>query len=121
MKILFFVKCAVLGIIVISALDANEDQDAVENVIRRTYTSVARIENGKVFFKPEKICFTKGKIYVEGIDGVGVDIPVVFSSLSGLYMQVDESVIFNTWKCECDAWNHNWDNPVYCWHCGRSR
>ena len=83
--------------------------------------SIDRIEDGKIFFEPEKVCLMKGKIYVEDIGGAGVAIPAVFSSEGGLYMQVDESIIFNTWKCNCGPWNHNWDNPNYCWRCDQPR
>ena len=46
-------------------LDATENQDAVENVIRRAYTSIDRIEEGKIFLKPEKLYLKQGIIYIE--------------------------------------------------------
>lgn len=119
---LLIVKCALLSFIVItSALYANEDQNAAENVIRRAYTSIVRIEEGKIFLRPEKLCLKQGIIYVEGIDGAEFAIPVVFFSNGYPYTQVAESIIFNSWKCECGAWNHKWDNPTYCWRCGEPR
>lgn len=122
MKKLLIIKCALLSFIVItSSLYANEDQNAAENVIRRAYTSIARIEEGKMFLKPEKLCLKQGIIYVEDIDGVELAIPVVFSSVGRPYMQVGESIIFNSWKCNCGAWNHKWDNPTYCRRCGEPR
>jgi len=122
MRKLLIAKYALLSFIVIaSALYANEDQNAAENVIRRAYTSIARIEEGKIFLKPEKLCLKQGIIYVEDIDGAGFAIPVVFSPEGRPYMQVGESIIFNSWKCECGSWNHKWDNPTHCWHCGKPR
>jgi hypothetical protein len=116
MKNLLIVKCALLNFIVVTSTPyANEDQNATENVIRRAYTSIARIEEGKIFLKPEKLCLKQGIIYVEGIDGIEFAIPVVFSSEGRLpCMQVGESIIFNLWKCECGSWNHKWDNPTHC-------
>lgn len=117
------VKCAILSFIAVtSALQANEDQHAAENVIRWAYTSIARIEEGKIFLKPEKLCLMEGKIYIEDIEGAGFAIPVVFSSEGYPHVQVDKSIIFNTWKCgTCREWNHNWDNPTHCWRCGEPR
>lgn len=117
------VKCALLSFIVVaSALYGNEDQNAAENVIQRAYTSIDRIEEGKIFLKPEKLCLVQGIIYVEDIDGAGLAIPVVFSTDGRPYMQVSESKFFNTWTCgTCLALNHKWDNPTYCWCCGDPR
>jgi hypothetical protein len=116
------VKYALLSFIISTfALYANEDQNAAENVIRRAYTSIARIEEGKIFLKPEKLCLNHGRIYVEDINGGGFAIPVVFSSEGRPCMQVSESVIFNTWTCDCGALNHRWDNPTHCWKCHKQR
>jgi hypothetical protein len=116
------VKYALLGFIICAcALYANEDENAAENVLRRAYTSIARIEEGKIFLKPEKLHLNQGIIYIEDIDGGGFAIPVVFSSEVGPFMQVGESVIFNSWKCNCGVWNHKWDNPTQCWNCHKPR
>jgi hypothetical protein len=117
------VKCALLSFIVLtSALHANEDQDAAENVIRRAYTSIARIEEGKIFLKPEKLSLKKGIIYLEDIDGARFAIPAVFSSGGRPYVQVGESIIFNSWKCgKCGFWNHKWDYPTHCGYCNEAR
>jgi hypothetical protein len=102
------VKCALLSFVVVTpALYANEDQDAAENIIRRAYTSIDRIEEGKIFLKPEKLCLHQGKIYVEDIDGGGFAIPVVFSAEVGPFAEVSQSTIFNTWTCgKCKTVNH---------------
>lgn len=117
-------KCAFFLdlIIITSVLYANEDQDVAEKVIRRAYPSIAQIEGGKIFLKPDRLCLKQGMIYVEDIDGTEFAIPAVFSA-EGLqpYMQVADSTIFNSWKCECGAWNHKWDNPTHCRACGRPR
>ena len=47
-----------------SVLYANEYQNAVENVFRYGYTSISRIQEEKIFLKPDKIHFYEGKIYV---------------------------------------------------------
>lgn len=98
-----------------------EQQNAAENVMRHAYTSILRIEEGKMYLKPEKLCLDSGRIYVEGIDGAGFAIPVIFSSDGRAYMQVGDSIIFNSWKCACGAWNHKWDNPTHCRYCGKPR
>jgi hypothetical protein len=122
MRKLLIVKYALLSFVVgISFLHGNEDRYAAENVIRRAYTSIARIEDGKIFLKPEKLCLKQGIIYVEGIDGEEIAIPVVFSSEGRPCMQVDESFLFNAWKCDCGSWNHKWDNPTHCWRCRKPR
>ena len=116
------IKYALLNFIVVtSALCANEDRYAAENVIRRAYTSIARVEEGKIFLKPEKLRLKQGTIYIEDVDGAEFAIPVVFSSESPPYMQVGESIAFNSWQCECGSWNHKWDNPTHCWRCGKPR
>lgn len=105
-----------------SSLCANEDQHAIERVIQRAYTSISRIEEGKIFLKPERLKLKLGRIYVEDIDGTEFSIPAVFSSDELLpYMQTGEIAIFNVWICECNAWNHKWDNPTHCWRCGKPR
>ena len=116
------VKCAFLSFVIsVSSLCANEQQNAAENVIRRAYSAIAHIEEGKVFIKPEALSLVEGKIYVRDIDGADFAIPVVFSTEGRPFMQVAENVLFNSWKCECNAWNHNWDNPTRCWSCDRPR
>lgn len=104
-----------------SALCASEDRSTAANVIERAHTSIARIEEGKIYLKPEKLCLEQGKIYIEDIEGAGFAIPVIFSSEGRPYMQVDESFVFNSWKCECGTWNHKWDNPTHCRRCDRPR
>lgn len=122
MKKSWIVMCAFLGFIVVSSsIYANIDQNAAEHVIRRAYTSIDRVEEGRIFLKPEKLCLRKGIIYVEDINGKEFAIPAVFSSIGHPYMQVSESIIFNSWKCECGALNHKWDHPTHCWSCGRPR
>ncbi len=121
MRKLIRVKYALLSLVMTSSLFANEDENAAESVIRRAYTSISRIEEGKIFLKPEKLSLNQGIIYVEDIDGAEFAIPVIFSIEGRPYMQVAESIIFNSWKCECNAWNHRWDNPNYCWSCGKPR
>ena len=116
------VKYALLNFVAATfSLCANEEQTVAENVIRRAYTSITRIKEGKIFLKPEKLCLKQGIVYVEDISGEGLAIPIVFPSKGRPYMQVGETSIFNLWKCECDAWNHKWDNPSYRWKCGRHR
>ena len=122
MRNLLIIKRALLSFSLITAsLYANEDQNVAETVLCRAYTSIARIEEGKMFLKPEKLFLNQGVIYVEDIDGGRFAIPAVFSSKGRPYMQVDESIIFNTWKCECGTWNHKRDNPTRCWRCGMPR
>ncbi|MBU6382690.1 MAG: hypothetical protein KGR16_00010 [Verrucomicrobia bacterium] len=96
-------------------------QNASEKVIRRAYTAISRIEGGRIFLKPDKLCLKQGVIYVEDIDGGEFAIPVMFSAVGYPQMEVDDSIVFNAWKCECGAWNHKWDNPTHCWHCGAPR
>lgn len=121
MKKVSILKYVLLGFIVVNpALYAN-DQSACESVIRRAYTSISRIEDGRIFLKPDKLCLKQGVIYVEDIDGGEFAIPAIFTSVGQPYMQVDDSILFNSWKCECGTWNHKWDNPTHCWHCGRPR
>jgi hypothetical protein len=116
------VKFALLGFVsMTSVLCANENQNAAEHVIRQAYSSIDRIEEGKIFLKPEKLSLKRGIIYVEDIDGSGVAIPVTFSSIGRPYMQVDESFVFNSWLCNCNTWNHKWDNPRFCRRCGEPR
>ncbi|MDE3046343.1 MAG: hypothetical protein KGJ02_06845 [Verrucomicrobiota bacterium] len=121
MRKLLIVKCAILSFIAIaSALSANEDH-AAEYIVQRAYTSIARIEEGKIFLKPEKLSLKQGVIYLEDINGTEFAIPVVFSPEGRPYTQSGESIIFNTWTCSCGALNHKWDNPRYCWRCGEPR
>ncbi len=122
MRKLLIARCTLLSLIVgASSLYANADQDAAENVFRRAQTSISRIEEGKIFLKPEKLHLEHGVIYVEDIDGAAFAIPAVFSTEGRPYVQVGDSVIFNSWKCDCGTWNHKWDNPTHCWNCGRPR
>lgn len=116
------IKCALLSFLAAAALYSDEDRDAVENIIRRAYTSIDRIEEGKIFLKPEKLSLKQGRIYVEDIDGEEFAIPVVFSAVGARpFAEVDDSVIFNMWLCECGQWNHKWDNPKRCFKCHRPR
>jgi hypothetical protein len=46
---------------------------------------------------------------------------VAFPFEGSVYRQVDQSTIFNSWKCDCGEWNHKWDNPRHCWSCGEPR
>ncbi len=127
MKKPLIVKCVLLSFVVFSFilftsfLYANKDQNAVENIIRRAYTAIAQIEEGKIFFNPEKLYVKQGVTYVEDIDGAGFAIPISFSSEGRPYMQVSESIIFNSWICGCGAWNHKWDYPTHCWSCHNPR
>jgi hypothetical protein len=111
----------VLCLICTSALFANEGQNIADNMIRRAHPSIAHIEEGKIFLKPESLCLRQGIIYVEDIEGAELAIPVVFPFDGHPYVQVGDSIIFNSWKCECGAWNHKWDNPTHCRSCGRPR
>ena len=104
-----------------SSLYTDENRTMAENIARRAYTSIAQIEEGKIFLKPEKLCLNQGIIYVEDIDGKGLPISAVFPSDGRPYMEVGDIFVFNSWKCECGAWNHKWDNPTRCWRCDRPR
>lgn len=93
-----------------------------EHILRRACRSISQIEGDKIFLKPDKLYLKDGMIFVEDLEGVELPVPVVFSSEGPRpYMQVAENILFNTWKCDCGAWNHKWDNPRYCWHCGQPR
>lgn len=116
------IKYAFLTFLVFaSVLSASDDQHAAENVIRQAYHSIAQIEEGKIFLKPEKLCLKQGIIYVEDAEGEQFAIPVTFPSEGRPYMQVCESIIFNAWRCDCGAWNHKWDNPTHCASCNKPR
>jgi hypothetical protein len=124
MKKLPIMKCALLNFIISSSIYANENQHVVEYVLRRAYTAIARIEEGTIFLKPEKLFLHQGVVYVEDINGAGFAIPVAFSAMGDPCIpsrQVDDSVIFNSWLCECGSWNHKRDNPTHCWRCDRRR
>lgn len=118
---LLIVKIAFLTTVINCSMYANENQNAAENVILRAYTSIARIEEGKIFLKPEKLCLHQGKIYVEDINGEMFAIPVTFSGAGHPCMQVSESTFFNTWTCSCGSLNHKRDNRFRCWSCGEPR
>ena len=93
MSKLWIVKYAFLSFIaIISFLCADESEETIENLCNHAYTSISRIEEGKIFLKSNKIHFYQEKIYVEDIDGGGIEIPAVFSSARGLYVQADESL-----------------------------
>ena len=118
----WIVKCVFLSFVIVSSLlRADENQETAENVCRHAYTSISRIEEGKIFLKSNKLHFYQGKIYVESVDGGGIAIPAVFSSPKGLYVKSDEFNMFNLWKCKCGNWNHNWDNPTHCGKCKAPR
>lgn len=122
MKKLLIVKCVLLSFTIFaSPLQANEDQNIAEYVIQRAYTSIAQIEEGKIFLKPEKLYLNQGILYVEDINGEGFAIPIVFPSKGRPYMQVADSTVFNAWKCNCGTWNHKRDNPERCWRCDNPR
>lgn len=122
MRTSLIVKSALLNFIVAaSALCAKEDQNAVENIIRWAHSSITQIEGEKIFLKPERLYLERGTVCVEPIDGTEFAIPVLFSSDGRPYMQVGESILFNSWKCDCGTWNHKWDNPKYCRRCDKSR
>jgi hypothetical protein len=115
------IKCTVFSL-VLSSLHPQEEQIAIERVVRQAYSSIARIEEGKIFLKPERLILKSGKIYIEDVNGAEFAIPAVFSSEDiPPYMQVGDSTIFNMWKCQCGTWNHKWDHPTHCWHCGLPR
>jgi hypothetical protein len=93
---------------------------ADQNLIRDIYTSIDRIEQEKIFLKPEKLHLKEGKIYVEDIHGIGFPLPVLFSSESGFYTQAQDFNIFNLWQCgKCSYWNHNDDRS--CIRCSTPR
>lgn len=68
-------------------------------------------EHGEVYLKVNKLLAISKETLNQ----------VVFSYPGHEYMQVDESTIFNSWKCDCGAWNHKWDNPTHCGNCGEPR
>ena len=115
------VKCAFLSFITTSFLFADENETAIENLCRHAYTSISRIEEGKIFLKSNTRQFYQEKIYVEDVNGGGIAIPAVFSSARGLYVKADGFNIFNLWQCECGYWNHNTSNPTRCFKCKKPR
>jgi hypothetical protein len=119
----WLVKCAFLGCVALSSLlYADEDEQTIENLCKYAYTSISRIEDGKIFLNSNKLHFYQEKIYVEDVNGGGIAIPSVFSSKRGLYVKADGFNIFNLWYCNaCNTWNHNVDNPHYCWKCKKPR
>jgi hypothetical protein len=68
-------------------------------------------EQGEVFLKVNKLVAMSKETLTQ----------VVFSSTGREYREVDDSIIFNSWKCDCGAWNHKWDNPTHCGSCGEPR
>ena len=117
------VKYAFLSFsMIVSSLCAEENETTIENLYRHAYTSISRIEEGKIFLKPNKLHFYQEKIYVEDVNGGGIAIPAVFSSARGLYVKSDEFNIFNLWQCkECEWWNSNISNPTRCDRCKKPR
>lgn len=123
MKTSWISKLAFLGFFAVtSLLCADENQEVAENVCRQAYTSISRIEEGKIFLKSNKLHFYEDKIYLEDIHGGAIAIPSIFSCENGLYLKGDGFNIFNQWKCsKCKKWNHNVDDPTHCRHCGKPR
>ena len=119
----WIVKYAFLSFsMIVSFLCADENETTIENLYRHAYTSISRIEEGKIFLKSNMLHFYQEKIYVEDVNGGGIAIPAVFSSAKGLYVQADGFNIFNLWQCkQCDYWNHNKDNPTRCAKCKAPR
>jgi hypothetical protein len=120
----FIGKCAFFCTVgLVSVLSANEDkifQEAAENVFRYASSSIDRVEEGKIFFKLDKVCVHQGKIYVEDMNGSPLPIPALFSSEKGPYMQSGRKNIFNLWTCSnCKKLNH--DDYQGCQWCGEPR
>jgi hypothetical protein len=119
----WIVKYAFLSFSAIgSFLFADDHETTIENLCKHAYTSIARIEDGKIFLKSNKLHFYQEKIYVEDVNGGGIAIPAVFSSARGLYLEADGLNICNLWQCkECGYWNHNRDDRSHCANCKKPR
>jgi len=116
-KLEFFVfLMAIVGYFLPVHSNTNQFQDTLDDIFHHAQTSIDRIEEGKVFFHPEKIHICDGKLYIEAKTGKLIAIPGIFSSDSGLFLQLDNQKTSQIWICKKCTWRHYYE-PQECERC----
>jgi hypothetical protein len=102
----------------IYADDSFKTQDTLDYIFQHAQTSVEKIEEGKIFLKPERVSLYRGRIYVEGEYGEAIALSSIHSDESGIFILAGEKRPRTTpvWTCRKCTKTHYYE-PRTCERC----
>ena len=111
-----FLMALVISISSLVYGNENQNQDILDHIREHAQASIERIDDEKVFLKPEHLWLHEGQFFVVGEDGNAIRLPHLFSDENGFYLARARDTLYFCASRNC-GWVYRNHRPASCTNC----